>query len=996
MAKQGSDIISEFNGLLYDLGNAKLKLKQLNDSIPDTNKKDNEDIKKAEEEISNIRLELQGLRSGVKADDFLSKAIFSMNRRLTSGFYQPTVEMYTFSKGKVYDKLSDEDKKKFDDEFIKYKDENKGIEDAAYEVFKQTLELSQEGLRKAKDKGGSINYLKDLNTKLDEFMETDPISEVEQKPSKEKFDAFIKEEIEANNGIDNLIENLSLNPQKLVLDDDEKLKLVNDHYEKEQLDIMAEDRGESYTKYFNLGTDVRYYGEKERLEKLLGLITDIKNEYGYIDTNTALKINMLLEKFNKFDFDDAILSMFRSNNITLNEEIVKEALRTQGTSADKANELFKKLSDKDSNLKTLEVSAGQGLEVIPKLSVVDYVDENGSKVENAKSLVIEYNKYLGQDNLFTSNEDGTYSYNGFKLDTSDENNYKLYVNGIDSEVKHELLKNSVKTLETFGNPILDKDGKQIGYNYKINNEIQKVYEEDEEGNYNETDKNDVYRTDSPNTGSFLILNTSVPIKTVAPITTDIAPSLVNLFKEIYKKYNFKSLTELHENTNLPKEFTKYKEETKEVVPLITNSNNLLESTDKSIISEMVSTISKLLYDRDLSDTYKEQLQDLSKGSTINEYAIDDPNITNDLNRLTEVLEIIDSIITFSLDSNNPNLPFNYLEIINKNRLEDKLESLSVEQVSSISKELSNVYESIQTLKIISDANNETKTKENILTRGILDNNLLTLLLDDEDLKTVTVNGDKFFDYSDKTDDIPDISDIREKVVSKQELTVEEFSKLEGLLIKAEDYYYDKFQKLVNDNNTTAIDELFTQVTKSFTKMIPMIINKDMTISDINNESKAQYLVMIFTTKASDIKSRINKTLTKDKYKDIISISTQEYVIRQGLTGVIGNEYIKMIYDKAAKIDDLKDGFFDNITFISGSAGAGKTRVIANITNDILQDLYPGSDLITYGVRQRVSDNISQTIENSTSLFGDNLLLKFFNEDDAKEIANLRSNGNELP
>ena len=990
MAKQGSDVISEFNSLLYDLGNAKLRLKELNDTIPDTNKKDNEDIKKVEKEIEEIRLELEGLRSGVKADDFLSKAIFSMNRRLTSGFYQPTVEMYTFSKGKIYDKLSDEDKKKFDDEFIKYKEKNKGIEDAAYEVFKQTLELSQDGLRKAKGLHGSINYLKELNTKLDNFMETNPISEVEQKPSKEKFDAFVKEQIESSNGIDELIENLNLNPQKLVLSDDEKLELVNNHYEKEQLDIMAEDRGESYTKYFNLGTDVRYYGEKERLEELLGIISNIKEKYGYIDTNTALKINMLLEKFNKFDFDDAIISMFRSSNVTFNKDVVNRALRTQGASADKAIDLFNKLSKIDSNLKTLEVSKGNGLDIIPELSIVNYVDESGTEVEGSKSLVIEYNMYLGKDYLFVDNGEGKGIYNcsNFVLNLSDANNPKLFVNGEDSGVDSKLLQ--TKKLKTIGDPILNKEGEVSGYEYEIDDVRQMIYEYDDDiGDYVETQEPAIYKTTSPKEG--LIIDKNIPVKTSIPITEDLAPQILNLLKEIYKDYNFKDLITFNKEKDLPEEFNNYKNEISAIAPLISKSTDLLQSTDKSIISEMVSTISKLLYDRDLSDTYKEQLQDLSKGSTINEYAIDDPNITNDLNRLIEVLEIIDSIITFSLDSNNPNLPFNYLEIINKNRLEEKLESLSVEQVSSISKELSSVYESIQTLKIISDANNETKTKENILTRGILDNNLLTLLLDDDELNKVTVNGKKFFDYKDETDDIPDIADIREKVISKQELTVEEFSKLEGLLIKAEDYYYDKFQTLVNDNNTTAIDELFTQITKSFTKMIPMIINKDMTISDINNESKAQYLVMIFTTKASDIKAKINETLSKDKYKDIISISTQEYVIRQGLTGVIGNEYIKMIYDKAAKIDDVEDGFFDNITFISGSAGAGKTRVITNITNDILQDLYPGSDLITYGVRQRVSDNISQTIENSESLFGDNLLLKFFNEDDAKEIANLRSN-----
>lgn len=292
----GSDVINTYNNLLVQLANANLKYREVYYSTKDTEKAESAELAEAKKTADNIRQQINDLRQGVFADDFLDKAIFRLNRTLEMPLFTPDIYMYARSINKDYSTADEATKAEIEKSYQEYMKNNENAENLAYKVFKISRDLVQNDIKNVNEV--NIKYLEELNNNLRQLFNE---YKLEGFVTEEDIKNLIKDKRQGKSN-DEIISLYGLNQKQDALTDLQKEALVEKFLKSEVEKDINSKSSDTIIKYFQLGLDPKFFGDTERLSKVIQILSELKSKYGYIDSDTADKVRRIIDKVNVKDF----------------------------------------------------------------------------------------------------------------------------------------------------------------------------------------------------------------------------------------------------------------------------------------------------------------------------------------------------------------------------------------------------------------------------------------------------------------------------------------------------------------------------------------------------------------------------------------------------------------------------------------------------------------------------------------------------------------------
>lgn len=292
-----SIVAKELNKSLVELANADLAYKNLYYNTPDTEKSTNEELKKAAEAYKKADKKVKDIMNGAKADDFLQKTVFELSRSINSNFYSPDIFAYSLYKtGKSFNALSKSEQDDIKANFEALQSKNELIKDLSYTAFKTALEASQDTISQITGQDAASS---EKINKLLEDLKLSPDIELSDADKKTIADDFRNGRTD-----DQIIEESNLNAKGKVLTDTQKANIVQKLID-QQVEIAQRMKiPEGIVKYFNMGFDVRFYGDNTRTKKLVQGLKDLRdNDNIIIDAETKSKLSFIRNYLLSKDMD---------------------------------------------------------------------------------------------------------------------------------------------------------------------------------------------------------------------------------------------------------------------------------------------------------------------------------------------------------------------------------------------------------------------------------------------------------------------------------------------------------------------------------------------------------------------------------------------------------------------------------------------------------------------------------------------------------------------
>ena len=312
----GSEVITTFNNLLLQLANANLKYKELYNNTKDDQKASNTELLEVKKTADEIRQKIKDLKDGLFADDFLDKTIFKLNRSLSGSLYTPDIYMYAHSIGKDYLHADEKEKKVIEKNYEEFTKDKEKSADLAYQVYKNARDLMQTDMKSISEV--DINYLKDLREGLHDLFVNSKVDGIEE-VTNEKLEELIKAK-KGTRSDDEIISLNGLNPKGDALTQEEKHQLVLNHLKEEVLRDLDTQSSEAFVRYYQLGLDPEFFGDVERLNKVVQILSELKSKYGYIDKDSLDKAKFIYDKVNNFSATESLTNAIKNlqSPLTLN------------------------------------------------------------------------------------------------------------------------------------------------------------------------------------------------------------------------------------------------------------------------------------------------------------------------------------------------------------------------------------------------------------------------------------------------------------------------------------------------------------------------------------------------------------------------------------------------------------------------------------------------------------------------------------------------------
>lgn len=208
---------------------------------------------------------------------------------------------------------------------------------------------------------------------------------------------------------------------------------------------------------------------------------------------------------------------------------------------------------------------------------------------------------------------------------------------------------------------------------------------------------------------------------------------------------------------------------------------------------------------------------------------------------------------------------------------------------------------------------------------------------------------------------PSLLETITKALENQELNTEETIALEKELLRVEKYYYDKFQGLTNDEKSEIINELAKLNPYG---VLPAKLNKEFNIFTLDNETIVSYILTVLNGDPAAFKNAYIKAISEDSFKDIVPLYPQMLVVKEAISAFYGSNYINEYLSKVTSNfpDNSLGMYLKNQIIVSGSAGSGKTKVIAKLFKDIIKSQNPNTKFISYALKQDRANELHNIIE----------------------------------
>lgn len=468
----------------------------------------------------------------------------------------------------------------------------------------------------------------------------------------------------------------------------------------------------------------------------------------------------------------------------------------------------------------------------------------------------------------------------------------------------------------------------------------------------------------------------------------VTPELLNSVKQTFKdfKLRYDSANSVEELNTLVKDITKYNENIdsvyKQFIPisLIENNqeaydasleffkdtlkantgniqpitNSLVEKADilltKPVIEDkffnIIDQIHMDVFRNGARDKVKilqiiqDEINQFEKDSTAPQNYVRTQNVINDLEEIKNTLNLMKSLTAAMLDSSTEGYaPYGFNNIMQKVAKEsgenpEDYKTINGQTYNLLNKELNNLTNKVEFLIDLAKTNSGTlwenekeiknstiKLRQDVLTNKANSSSPLNITIKDKRLLT--------------EDDIIEVKNLN---LSPEE----EFWKLEDII-------YNNFNSIYKDFPNEALEQLHSYFNDPvFIKNLAEITDSGLykNQGNLSNFDYFVYLHSILAVKNSDFygiyKNILEKELTLQEKK--VPFFSQENTIRIAYSYVKGNKIMNSIYDFMQKNINSNPNVYksdraimNNLFFVIGSGGVGKTSVIANYLSRMLSD-----------------------------------------------------------
>lgn len=309
LARNGidKDILNDFTGLLTNIVSLRSELSSTKDS-------DKDKISEVQSKLTAAQNEVREFLDGGNKNEYLEEMLFQLNRTINLPYTYSDIYMYAMSKGKNYSLLSEEEKKLIDKEYKELRENIRGNNKFAFKTFKnirQSIQSDLSSISDAKNKD-LVKYKEFINTELNKLNESlgtltkDERLSIRDRVSKE----FLKDA-----SLDEAISSLGLNTKEDKLSDSQKVDLLNNYVESSLIykNLIEEEtfkkRTENVSVQPGIGidsdliirTNTDIAQELSNLKALVNILQQAKERFGFIDENTASKVNSILNYYDNIN-----------------------------------------------------------------------------------------------------------------------------------------------------------------------------------------------------------------------------------------------------------------------------------------------------------------------------------------------------------------------------------------------------------------------------------------------------------------------------------------------------------------------------------------------------------------------------------------------------------------------------------------------------------------------------------------------------------------------
>lgn len=434
----------------------------------------------------------------------------------------------------------------------------------------------------------------------------------------------------------------------------------------------------------------------------------------------------------------------------------------------------------------------------------------------------------------------------------------------------------------------------------------------------------------------------------------------------------------------------------EKVKTLTNTSNLLKTitATPSPMRKMLSILSKEFVGEDIFDVITRESRTFTSLSNLSDFVLEDKLTEDQIRTALDIIKMMRSIIAYSKrdrDIFDPDVEIvSLVDIVNQVRRSQGLPELPILDDNSATIMLGDLSIMENDLKFIlelASSNSVSKRKDSTLTMVRNEAFLLNYLCDPVANSylfngEVIINDKNFFNF-----DIIEHSTKINKIISDKLSDDESVKFIDSLLTQAQEYYYNKFQQLTEDQQTELLRVLARDrgakggIGINYTDNTQSEITRSNTASDLKGEFLANFIVSTLVLNQAQVKRDLAEEIEgSNTYAPFFG---QYLAISMGMAEMekpdLINKFLDLRVEESQGIEVIeKQPFFHNIITILGDPGSGKTTAIAHYIRQLIKKRHPDAKIVVSAPNTDQAYKLSRLLGedkyyNKTDLFNDLIL-----------------------
>lgn len=880
-----------------------------------------ENLNKLESEVNRLKAERDGFLKGNYSLEYTEKMLFALDSYLNLPFTSTTFESWVKNnKNKDVADLTDAEKETFKKEYLEYK-KIKQAEDLtqAFNLYKQIKQQVDPHIKNLQDKAP---YFRSNSEKIRWLLSADgPIAKLSQLTYEDKLEGESDEDYESRN---------------------------------------TQQEGESNEDYtnrrVNRAKQIAQYNEEQYVNLKNTILQTIDETGGYIDPSTLRQIQLALN-ISESDVQKSIVKQFQNKLIqtglslyidiaeTLNAlhpdlsnlSDIQESLKQN--QRDRISENYEKAYTIDANVLQYITKILNDVKYTPNNLVESFINDIRSK--SAQSLLNMYDLDIDQINNLTDDQIREQLNNTLK----DVFNSYMQLKGISSTELLQLISYIAKGIKEGDSAIKEwfiKNQQEPAYNKLVTLEEPEILQE-------------LLANSSP-----LLVNKTASVWLEDNEAARLATILDNITSPIHIGLSSSEVPYIMEDLGLETSEQIINREIQEELNIDELLNQLRANMEGDVTLSLYKTLKEKLFSYnpviDLVKSVKvlqgKEEQSLESLLTkihqrFNENSTEDFTLTNEeldiLGKAAKTLQLMRTYIYAAGTDQSYDHPVGHNKVINEMANNHRDIYPNFQELPTLDQDVANMY-ILEINKFLNEIVPESPTSwANLSFRNQINKTRKLLIADTKFTEAKLqfldvlkgVHDTLKFKYNDKQYDLLDGIEL----ISDTDPNIK-LHKIENLL-------YINLHKIINEGisfKTILKESGLLSTLLNLNKVIEQItttLDETIDYGKLTDFDKFTYLLTIFGISSNEFYNFIDSKLKDtennldNKQKAIVPITIQEYTSRTAIAQVKNPILIQEALEYIAEETNTKKPILSNFYFVDGSAGVGKSRVIAKNVVDYL-------------------------------------------------------------